>query len=183
VNTINTWREIKADAEATNDPSLLERGRAGIQLTARDHSRTPMQWDSSEHAGFSKDLKPGAKPWYRVMESYAEGLNVAAQDGDAKSTLNFYRSMIRLRKAHADVFVTGRFKLHDPQGEETVVYTKAAQDGSRTALVALNFTANKQPFTVPAELEGKEGSLLVSTLAKDGANRELEAYEARVYLY
>ena len=142
-----------------------------------------MQWDNTEHAGFSKDLAPGKKPWYRVMDSYAEGLNVAAQDGDAKSTLNFYRSMLRLRKQHADVFVTGRFKLHDPAGEETVVYTNAAHDGSRTALVALNFTADKQPFTVPAELEGKDSSLLLSTLAKDGANRELEAFEARIYLY
>ncbi|GAA5844623.1 hypothetical protein JCM9279_002859 [Rhodotorula babjevae] len=183
VNTINTWKEIKADAEATKDSTLLERGRAGIQLTARDHARTPMQWDNTEHAGFSKNLQPGKKPWYRVMESYAEGLNVAAQDGDAKSTLNFYRSMLRLRKQHADVLVTGRFKLHDPAGEETVIYTKTALDGSRTALVALNFTADKQTFTVPAELEGKDASLLLSTLAKDGANRELEAYEARIYLY
>ncbi|BGP40929.1 hypothetical protein JCM10449v2_004894 [Rhodotorula kratochvilovae] len=183
VNTINTWRELKADAAAANDPSLLERGRAGIQLTARDHARTPMQWDSSAHAGFSTGLKEGKKPWYRVMESYAEGLNVAAQDGDAKSTLNFYRSMVRLRQAHRDVLVTGRFELHDKDGEETIVYTKTALDGSRTALVALNFTAEKQPFVVPGALDGKEGSLLLSTLAKDGGNRELEAYEARIYLY
>lgn len=46
----------------------------GIQLTARDHARTPMQWDSSPQAGFST----AASTWMRVMDSFVD-INVASQ--------------------------------------------------------------------------------------------------------
>ncbi|POY75559.1 hypothetical protein BMF94_1462 [Rhodotorula taiwanensis] len=179
--TINTWREIKEDAEKNSDPSLLERGREGIQLTARDHSRTPMQWDSSHNAGFS--TKEDAKPWTRVMESNKEGINVAAQEDDPESTLNFYRRMLALRKEHKDVFVLGKFDLHDKENEQTMIYTKTSQDGSRVALVALNFTSEPQAFDVPSSLKDKStGKLLFSTVGGNSEG-ELEAYEARVILY
>ena len=176
----NTWRELKADAERLNDRSLLERGRAGIQLTARDHSRTPMQWDSSPNAGFSTNAH--ARPWMRVMDSYREGLNVADQKKDPNSTLHFYRQMLALRKEHKDVFTLGRFDLFDKQNEATMIYTKTAQNGSGAALVVLNFTAELRSFEVPATLKGKIGQLLFSTV--DGeADSTLAAYEARVFLY
>ena len=175
-----TWRELKEDSERFNDPSLLERGRDGIQLTARDHSRTPMPWDSSPNAGFSTNAD--AKPWMRVMDSYREGLNVAVQEEDPNSTLNFYRKMLALRKEYKDVFILGQFELLDKKNEATMIYTKTAQDGSRAALVVLNFTAESQSFEVPATLKGKIGQLLFSTV--DGEeNSKLAAYEARVFLY
>ncbi|BGP20095.1 hypothetical protein JCM10213v2_008230 [Rhodosporidiobolus nylandii] len=180
VNTINTWREIREDAKKLNDPSLVERGEAGIRLTARDHARTPMQWDNTKNAGFSSN--PDAKPWMRVMDSYSEGINVAAQQDDPNSTLNFYRFLLKLRQQYRDLFVTGLFELHDAENNETFVFTKTALDG-RVALVTLNFTATKQPFAVPEALAGKDGKLLFSTLGSDGEAKELGAYEARVYLY
>ncbi|KAG0666927.1 alpha-glucosidase mal12 [Rhodotorula mucilaginosa] len=180
VGTIATWREMKEDSERLNDPSLLERAREGIQLTARDHSRTPMQWDSSPNAGFSTNAD--AKPWMRVMDSYREGLNVTEQEEDPNSTLNFYRKMLALRKEHKDVFTLGRFDHFDKENEATMIYTKTAQDGSRAALVVLNFTAESHSFEVPATLKGKIGQLLFSTV--DGeADSPLAAYEARVFLY
>ena len=176
----NTWQEIKADAEKSGDTSLLERGREGIQLTARDHARTPMQWDSSPNAGFSS--KPDAKTWMRVMESYREGLNVADQENDPNSTLNFYRKMLALRKEHKDLFILGKFELLDKANEKTMIYTKTAQDGSRSALVVLNFSAEPQPFEIPDSLKDKSGELLFSTTDNDGASK-LSAYEARVFLF
>ncbi|GAA5821069.1 hypothetical protein JCM11251_001947 [Rhodosporidiobolus azoricus] len=180
VNTINTWTEIKQDAKRSGDDSLLERGRAGIQLTARDHARTPMQWDNSKNSGFSPEGS-NAKPWMRVMDSYAEGLNVAAQDKDTTSTLNFYRTLLQLRKEHRDLFTLGRFELFDKNNEKTMVYTKTAQDGSKTALVALNFSPEKQAYEVPPSLEGKDGKLLFATVGSEG--QELKPYEAAVFLY
>ncbi|GAA5971316.1 hypothetical protein JCM8115_000995 [Rhodotorula mucilaginosa] len=180
VCTINTWQEIKADAEKSGDKSLLERGREGIQLTARDHARTPMQWDSSPNAGFSS--KPDAKTWMRVMESYREGLNVADQENDPNSTLNFYRKMLALRKEHKDLFILGKFELFDKANEKTMIYTKTAQDGSRAALVALNFSAEPQSFEVPDSLKDKSGDLLFSTTDNNGASK-LGPYEARVFLF
>ncbi|GAA5869405.1 hypothetical protein JCM3774_001445 [Rhodotorula dairenensis] len=180
VATINTWREIKAVAEKSHDPAFLERGREGIQHTARDHSRTPMQWDSSLNAGFSSN--PDARPWMRVMESYREGLNVADQEADPTSTLQFYRKMLALRKEHKNLFVLGKFDLFDVVNEKTMIYTKTAQDGSRAALVVLNFTAETQLFETPEMLAGRTGRLLFSTIDR-AAGAELGAFEARVFLY
>ena len=171
---------MKEDSERLNDPSLLERGREGIQLTARDHSRTPMQWDASPHAGFSTNAD--AKPWMRVMDSYREGLNVADEEKDPNSTLNFYRKMLGLRKEYKDLFGLGHFELFDKKNEATMIYTKTAQDGSRAALVVLNFTAESRSFEVPATLKDKIGQLLFATVEGE-ADSMLAAYEARVFLY
>jgi oligo-1,6-glucosidase len=140
-----------------------------------------MQWDSTKNAGFSTN--PDVKPWMRVMVSYAEGLNVADQEKDKNSTLNFYRTLLKIRKEYKDLLVAGLFELHDKENENTIIYTKTALDKSRTALVVLNFTAEKQPFEVPASLAGKEGNLILSSLGNDGKAKELEAYEALIYVY
>lgn len=68
----------------------------GIQRKARDHGRNPMQWDDSPHGGFTK---VGAKPWMRVHDDYTEW-NVKAQEGDQKSVLEFWKSMLAFRKKH-----------------------------------------------------------------------------------
>lgn len=119
----------------------------------------------------------------RVMESFAEGLNVADQEDNGKSTLNFYRKIIQLRKAEKDLLVSGLFELHDKENEKTMIYTKTALDKTRTALVVLNFSPEKQTFEFPASLAGKEGKLILSTLDNDGKSKELEAFEGLVYVF
>ena len=44
-------------------------------MCSRDPERTPMQWDTSEQAGFTK----ADKPWLPVNENYLTGINVADQ--------------------------------------------------------------------------------------------------------
>ncbi|KAF7329459.1 Glycoside hydrolase family 13 protein [Mycena kentingensis (nom. inval.)] len=68
----------------------------GLAKKARDHARIPMQWDATEHAGFTKG--PG-KPWMRVDDDYAEW-NVAVQQSDPDSVLAFWKACLRLRKAN-----------------------------------------------------------------------------------
>ena len=57
--------------------------------------RTPMQWDDSEHSGFSTNA-PSRLP-------IVGGTSVAAQLDDATSLLNTVRSMIAERHAHPDL--------------------------------------------------------------------------------
>lgn len=176
MSTERFLQKVRADVERLGDKTLLSRAIDGVQRVARDHARTPMHWDSSTSAGFSTS----SKTWYRVMESYKEGINVAAQEGDPESVLNFYRRMIALRKKHPDVFVKGLFKLYDRDGDETMVFTKTTRNGKRVALAALNFTERPQPFKVPSEV-GDEGELLLSTVA--GTSKDsLAPFEARIYL-
>ena len=44
-------------------------------MCSRDPERTPMQWDTSEQAGFTK----ADNPWLPVNENYLTGINVADQ--------------------------------------------------------------------------------------------------------
>lgn len=125
-STVNMWAEVQAD-----QPELVELARAGIQQVARDHARTPMQWDSTFQAGFSSHKDT----WMRVMDSYVD-INVESQEKDEESPLAFYKYLLELRKKEKDLFVHGIFKLCDEKNEETMVYTKTF--GGRTALVALS---------------------------------------------
>src|SRR5260370_12938545 len=80
-----------------NDPKRKEDvkdpiGRAGWpKEIGRDGERTPMQWNESANAGFSK-----AKPWLPVPPSYKTH-NVAAEMKDPNSVLSFYRQLLALR--------------------------------------------------------------------------------------
>lgn len=58
----------------------------------RDPERTPMQWDSSPHAGFS-----AAAPWLPINPDYRE-INVERSLRDPGSLLNFYKELIKLRR-------------------------------------------------------------------------------------
>ena len=56
--------------------------------------RTPMQWSAEPHAGFSS-----AAPWEPLNTGWEE-LNVAAQDADPGSLLNWYRGLVNLRNQY-----------------------------------------------------------------------------------
>ena len=57
----------------------------------RDKSRSPMQWDSSMNAGFTKGT-----PWINVNANYTTN-NAAAQTADSASMLSFYKQIISIR--------------------------------------------------------------------------------------
>jgi alpha-glucosidase len=65
----------------------------------RDKCRTPMQWSSGPNGGFSPE---GVKTWLPVNPNYAQGINVADQQEDPESLLNFYKTMLRLRKGRTE---------------------------------------------------------------------------------
>jgi oligo-1,6-glucosidase/alpha-glucosidase len=65
----------------------------GILLN-RDECRTPMQWDSTPNAGFTR---PGVKPWLPVHPHSPE-INVAAQEHDPASLWCCYRNLLALRR-------------------------------------------------------------------------------------
>ncbi len=85
------------DVESINAyQMLLDQGKSPeqafkiIQAKSRDNSRTPMQWDASENAGFSTGT-----PWLKVGKSYKD-INVENEiDGPI---FKFYKELIRLRK-------------------------------------------------------------------------------------
>lgn len=57
--------------------------------------RSPMQWNSSPNGGFTTET-----PWIPIGENYQQ-VNVEAQTNNAKSHLEIYRSLLKLRKENA----------------------------------------------------------------------------------
>jgi alpha-glucosidase len=64
-------------------------------VKGRDGERTPMQWDSSKNAGFST----AAKTWLPVAINFRQ-VNVASEAADPKSLLNWYKSLLALRRSN-----------------------------------------------------------------------------------
>ncbi|MHA1341435.1 MAG: alpha-glucosidase [Promethearchaeota archaeon] len=61
----------------------------------RDFCRTPMQWDDSANAGFTKENV--YRTWLPITKSYKER-NVKVQSSDPNSLLNCYKRFLKARK-------------------------------------------------------------------------------------
>jgi alpha-glucosidase len=122
----------------------------------RDGSRTPMQWDASEHAGFTT-----GKPWLRVNADHARR-NVAAHSDDPWSVLNVYKRLIALRKS-SPALQRGsvRFLLQRPV--EGMAYLREAE--GQSMLVALNFFGRDLTLRLDERLPVPHWVLRFSTVA------------------
>ena len=127
---------------------------------SRDNSRTPMQWDDSANAGFTT-----GKPWLKVNPNYTV-INVAAQEKDEDSVLNYYRKLLVLRKSEAyrEIFTYGDFSpLFET--EENILAYRRALDG-RDVIVAANFGSDNC-ILCSARLEGRTTLLSNSPVSLD----------------
>jgi alpha-glucosidase len=79
----------------------------------RDGERTPMQWDDSTYAGFSKTT-----PWLPVPPNKAE-INVKAEEADPNSLLNWYEALIKLKKTNPTL-ISGENVMLDTADPQTV---------------------------------------------------------------
>lgn len=176
VGSINYWTLLK---QLGADESKLAQGKRGLAALARDHARTPVQWSNQKHGGFTTSAKG---PWMRINDSYKE-INVADQDQDPTSVLNFYRKALALRAKEIDVLGHGLFRMVDIDNNDTCVYAKVGHD-KRLAVVALNFTTSEQAFKLPQEAEGRDLQLVLGTHeeASAGSHQALRPLEGRIYL-
>lgn len=173
VDSLNAYNDVKS--RHADDPLWLKKAMKGLQLVGRDNARLPVQWDSSANAGFTT-----GKPWIRVHDDF-EQVNVAAQLGDPRSPLSFWKQMIRLRKQHADLMVFGEdFHVWDRFDQDVFTFTKTHPDGRAKLLVFLSFSDHEQPLHYPTGLENLPKELIVSNVEEPG--RYLTPWEARVYL-
>jgi maltose alpha-D-glucosyltransferase/alpha-amylase len=115
-----------------------------IWLDDRNGVRTPMQWNDGPNGGFSS-----ADALYApVIDDEVYGyrrVNVAAQQDDPDSLLNWTRRLIRLRKAHP-VFGWGDFHLLLPENERILAYLRIGE--TETILVLCNLAASSQVVTL-----------------------------------
>jgi alpha-glucosidase len=139
----------------------------------RDGSRTPMQWTSGRHAGFTT-----GEPWLPCDPSSAIR-NVECQDGEPASLLNWYRQLIHLR-AERPALRAGSYRAAEDAPRGIYAYLREA-DGDCVA-VLLNFTSRSVTFRRPLELlEVRAWKTLLSTDGGAGEPRELSGLELGPY--
>lgn len=108
----------------------------------RSGSRTPMQWDNSVNAGFSK----AADKIYIPLDPDPARPLVSTQENDPNSLLNYVRSLLKLRSASAAIGNTGDWKLiSDVSKPYPMVYMRMA-DGEKY-IVAINPSGVKAEAT------------------------------------
>lgn len=139
---------------------------ASIYAKGRDNARTPMQWDESRHAGFTKGT-----PWIAVNPNYRE-INAAREMADPDSVFRYYQKLIRLRKEYP-VFADGVFSLLLEEDEQIFAYTRTDEESE--LLVWANFTDRPAQCTWPEEW--KEAEVLLSNYDSSMKANELRPYE------
>ena len=149
IETINYWKKCKA--LYGDDEERLAHGRKVIHMKARDHSRTPMQWNSGPNAGFCTE---NIKPWMRVMDGYRT-INVEdqmkAQDERELSVWQFWQNALLHGKEQKEVFVYGDFQETSPEDPSIFAYGRMSESSERW-LVVLNFSGTKLGYVLPESL-------------------------------
>lgn len=146
------------EAGLLEDQALAEAARF-----TRDQCRSPMQWANAPNAGFSP---AGVETWLPLNPNYAQGVNVADQDKDPDSLLNFYRRMLRLRK-QTPTLIAGDYKPLHEEAEAYLAFLR--QTDEQTWLVVLNFSNEAHPLAF--ELEAKTVKCIFSSQIR-GANSD-----------
>lgn len=170
IETMNYYRHYIAQGRDKND--IMK----AIWLKSRDNARTPMQWDDTEHAGFTE-----GEPWIQVNDNYTE-INVASAENDSGSVLHYYRKLIALRKK-SKVLIYGEYELLLPDDPDIYAYTRTLDD--EKMLIILNFRGHEPEMHWPEGWTEERAKLVISNVKRRYSTDEgtilLQPYEARVY--
>jgi len=156
-----------------------------LELPERNCARTPMQWSTEPHGGFTKSDKPVAPVIDEGPYGY-QHVNVAKQRRDPNSLLNWTERIIRMRKEVPEVG-WGDFKVISARDPAVFIIRYGWRNNS--VLFVHNLDEKPREISFAVGLEGEDGELLISLLSEDhsraGKNGKhtllLEAYGYRWY--
>ncbi|MFI1388038.1 alpha-glucosidase [Streptomyces griseoaurantiacus] len=174
--TIADFRDIEAlgqYAEATRKEGRTpEEVLTVLRARGRDNARTPMQWDTSPHAGFTT-----GRPWLAVNPNH-DRINAAAQYEDPDSVYHYYRRLIELRHTEPAV-ADGDFRMLLPHDERVYAFTRRL--GATELLVLGNFTGTPVKPDLPDAPAWSSADLLLTNLAPPPPDLTLAPWQAVVY--
>ena len=143
VESINAYQELLAAGKSEREAFAI------IQAKSRDNSRTPMQWDASENAGFTTGT-----PWLKAGKTYKD-INVETEK--AGKIFRFYQDLIQLRKA-LPLIAEGDYKA--AYRDNNKVYAFERQLENQKLLVLNNFFPEEVTIQLPADYQ--TGKVLIS---------------------
>ncbi len=170
VSAKNMYRLKRAEGVSHKDIMEI------IWASGRDNSRTPMQWSEEANAGFTT-----GSPWLKVNQNYQK-INVADQQQNPESILNFYKKMVQLKKAN-EVFTYGRYELLLADDPQVYAYTRAL--GEEKVMVIANLTM--KPAMIELDIAREFKQLLLNNYEVSPhtsiSKLSLKPYETRVYRF
>lgn len=155
---------------------MLDRGYtkedalALIRKDGRDNARTPMQWDKSIHAGFTKGT-----PWIMENPNYRE-INAEEERKNPDSVFHFYRKLIQLRKEYS-VFVEGKYSLQDKENKDSFSYLRSSK--KEELYVICSFANHCTEISIPDRFL-EDGVVLIGNY-QESLSEQLQPYEGRIY--
>ena len=169
LNTLNFYEEWKEEGKD------LDKFVKTQLKTSRDHARTPIQWSSESQAGFTT-----GKPWLRLSHNWKQ-INVAAQEEDPNSILNYYRKAIAFRKENPTL-VYGEVEPLLREHEQIFAFLR--KEKNQQLLVLLNLSDQDVEFQLPKHVNA--GRVLLHNYGQVALPGEqdwwiLQPWEARVY--
>lgn len=142
-----------------------------IYAKSRDNARTPMQWNDSENAGFTKGT-----PWIEINPNYKE-INAEKEIKDPDSIYNHYKKLIKLRKTN-EIFTEGEFHLLLEEDSQIFAYTRTSE--KETMCVIANFTDTPAPCSLLEKWNKTEE--VIHNYKTKNTDGILRPYEAIIYI-
>ena len=142
-----------------------------VNRYSRDNARTPVQWDSSENAGFTTGT-----PWLPLNPNYKK-INVAQQEKDPESVLSYYKKLTALRKnpEYKETMVYGDFVPFMAEEDRLMAFYRK---GEKTLLILGNYRKEERELELPAPVK----KLVLSNAEPRITGRKitLSGYEATI---
>ena len=179
-DTIEQYRDV----ESINYYNILkEQGKPEDEILeilkekSRDNSRTPMQWNYEENAGFTKGT-----PWIPICKQY-KNINAEKSLEDKASIFYHYQKLIQLRKDY-DVISNGKIKFILDDHEKVLSYVRTLEN--KILIVINNFFKEEAKVEIPDEFLNRSfNSKILLSNYENSSNLEkniiLRPFEALVY--
>ncbi|WP_404351190.1 alpha,alpha-phosphotrehalase [Sutcliffiella horikoshii] len=148
-----------------------------LRHKSRDNSRTPVQWNREENAGFTNGT-----PWIGVANNYKE-INAETALNDENSVFYHYKKLIELRKNY-DVITHGDFQLISGDHPQIFAYIRNCEN--EKLLVVSNYYGKESSFVLPedVDVDGYKSEVLLSNFEDSSSQFNeitLRPYESIVY--
>ncbi|SEL11457.1 glucan 1,6-alpha-glucosidase [Carnobacterium iners] len=166
IETVNFYNE-RVSENYSNDAIF-----SSINKKGRDNLRRPMQWDSTENAGFTK-----GKPWLALNPNYSS-INVLQDQQSKNSIFTYYKKLIQLRKEN-ELVVYGEYKELVPEDKQLYAYERSYN--GETWLIVLNFYKKE---TVYKDSQQRTASIVISNYPDSSDNLsdlKLRPFESIVF--
>lgn len=165
IESLNYYNILKLQGKSEEEVIRI------LGAKSRDNSRTPMQWDASENAGFTK-----GNPWLKVCDRYKEINTESRHEPD--SVFQYYKELVKLRK-ELPVIQKGAVTPLLREDKEILAYKREYQGKELYVFCNLFDGEVKVPYSIPEDCKS-----ILSNYGEEISPKELvlRPYEAVMFL-